>query len=207
MIAIEKGKPFQLPDGTVINPTEDPKDDGRIVRVAEQIADEKLDEVTADPISTEDLLPKRSLADLPANAERTNITMLVLAYTIWGLTREAIAILLGTDAQSIQAVKDTDTYHTLRQEMLEAIRYAETGSIHGLLAQHARVAAKRVISAISSKSEDAALIASKDILDRAGFRPTDRTEHIHKFEDELRIVMVSEEKLPTIDLKRIHNAS
>jgi hypothetical protein len=62
---------------------------------------------------------------------------------------------------------------------------------------------------MNGKDGDRSLAAAKDILDRSGFRPSDRVEHVHKFEDELRIVYVKEQTMPMIELnlKEISNGN
>lgn|SRR5690606_18110460 len=205
---IVKGQPIKLPDGTLLLPSHNEKG-SKIVSASEvkQIELEKevtqeLQEVLRDPIDNEFTETyKRTLADVETDYARMNIVMLVLAYTTWGLDEYAISQILSVRQEQIEGIKGSDIYIRTRQELIDALRYAETASVHGYLASKAQAAAKAVATLLTNPSADTRLAAAKDILDRSGFRPADRVEHVHKFEDELRIRYVSDDvSTPTIDL-------
>lgn len=205
---IVKGQPIKLPDGTLLLPSRNEKG-SKIVSASEvkQIELEKevtqeLQEVLRDPIDNQFTETyKRTLADVETDYARMNIVMLVLAYTTWGLDEYAISQILSVRQEQIEGIKESDIYTRTRQELIDALRYAETASVHGYLASKAQVAAKAIATLLTNPSADTRLAAAKDILDRSGFRPADRVEHVHKFEDELRIRYVSDDvSTPTIDL-------
>lgn len=205
---IVKGQPIKLPDGTLLLPSRNEKG-SKIVSASEvkQIELEKevtqeLQEVLRDPIDNQFTETyKRTLADVETDYARMNIVMLVLAYTTWGLDEYAISQILSVRQEQIEGIKESDLYTRTRQELIDALRYAETASVHGYLASKAQAAAKAVATLLTNPSADTRLAAAKDILDRSGFRPADRVEHVHKFEDELRIRYVSDDvSTPTIDL-------
>jgi hypothetical protein len=207
MVDVKTGEPFTLPDGTVIHPGSGEK--GNANTIQRKLEIEETDEELVDDVFEGGLSFKRNLADLPQSPSRLNPLMLVLAYHLWGLDATAIAMLLDLQEEQVEAVMCDDMFIAMRKDILEAIRYAETGNIHGYLAQKSLRAARVVVKHMNSKDGDRSLAAAKDILDRSGFRPSDRVEHVHKFEDELRIVYVKEQQMPMIDLnlKEITNGN
>lgn len=207
-IDVKQGEPFTLPDGTTIHPGSGEKGNANtITRKIDPI--EESDEELAEDVFEGGLSFKRNLADLPAPQSRLNPLMLVLAYHMWGLDSTAIAMFLDLQEEQVEAVMCDDMFVAMRKDILEAIRYAEIGNIHGYLAQKSLRAARTVVKHMNSKDGDRSLAAAKDILDRSGFRPSDRVEHVHKFEDELRIVYVKEQTMPIINLnmKEITNGN
>lgn len=188
---IVKGEPLVLPNGTVINKTADGQTS---IKTAQEQADEaELEEIMTDVFDEDEMEEpiqtyQRTLADIPRDVSAMKPIMLILAYSMWGLPADALARHLDLPVEQIEHLMNTDLYVRMRKEMLESIRYAEASSIHGYLSAKALAAAKSIVKKITSKSEDVSLAAAKDVLDRTGYRPADRTEHVHRFEDELRIV-------------------
>lgn len=188
---IKKGQPLVLPDGTII----DKDGDGKTVikTKAQQELEAEVEELTTDPFEDENVNTfVRTLADFNVSKAQLNPVMLILAYSVWGLDENAIARYLDIDLEQVRSVRRSDLYRDTRKEMLEAIAYAEQSSIHGYLTRKAKKAAITVANAMSNGKPDTKLKAAQDILDRSGFRPVDRVEHSHRFEDELRIVHLKE---------------
>ena len=195
---IKEGEPLVLPSGTIVHQ----EHNGTTTLETKEQQEERarIDETLHDPFTTEVETFQRTLAEVDVAAKQFNPVMLVLAYSMWGLEPYAIARYLELPEEQVDAIMDSDLYNKTRKEMLEAIRYAEASSIHGYLTQKARAAALVVASNLSNKKADIAMAAAKDVLDRAGFRPADRVEHSHKFEDELRIVHLREAEEVNIDV-------
>lgn len=196
---IVKGEPLVLPSGTKVEKTAD----GKInVETKKQREDKALmDEILTDPFMDENVETfQRTLADINVTREQFNPVMLILSYTMWGLDNNAIARFLNLTEEQVETITQSDLFMETRKEILESIRYAEASSIHGYLSEKARAAAKVMVSALSSKKEENSMAAAKDILDRSGFRPVDKVEHSHKFDDELRIVHLNEAKTINIDV-------
>jgi len=213
-VKVEVGQPITLPDGTEIHPGNGERGKANIIRVKE-VDEPEFDEETGEIFEDIDdpfkdgLTFKRTLADLPANARKTNPLMLVLAYNMWGLDATSISMLLNITDDEVNTIMCDDLFVALRKDILESIRYSEMGSIHGYLTENSLKAARTIVKHMRSKDGDRSLTAAKDVLDRSGFRPSDRVEHVHKFEDELRIVYVKEQTMPTIELnfKEISNGN
>lgn len=193
----KKGDPLVLPNGTVILGSDEGLPEVKTVET--QQAETEIDDVLDDPFS-DGAVFQRNLADVRADVKQFNPVMLILGYSMWGLDEHAIARYLSLTMEQVKEVMSSELFTETRKELLEAIRYAENSSIHGYLSQKARKAAVVTAAALKSKSIDVQLAAAKDILDRAGFRPADRTEHVHRFEDELRITYVEEKAPPIIDV-------
>ena len=198
---IQKGQAFTLPDGTKVLPEPD-SSGSKVLSAGELETQAELEAIVEEPFdNTYGETYKRTLADVNADPKRMNATMLVVSFTMWGLDTYATASMLGTTIEAIEGVQATELYTELHTQMVEAVRYAETSSIHGFLAQKAMDAARVVGTMLRDKDGDRRLSAAKDILDRSGFRPVDRVEHSHKFDDELRIVHIQEQAIPTIDIE------
>jgi hypothetical protein len=196
---IEAGKIFELPDGTKISPRMDGPPD--VKSKEEQDIEEELDDVLEDPFASRGTAFIRTLADIKAEYSEFKTVMLVLSINMWGLDVYGIARVLNRDVTEIQSVMDTALFGQLRKEIVEAIRYAETGSIMGYLESKSYGAAVVIAKGMKSKSEDTRITSAKDILDRTGFRPVDRTEHVHRFEDDMRIVYVEERPVTPIEIE------
>jgi hypothetical protein len=200
---IIKGEPLHLPCGGVVFPERDEATGYTKYQSTEQtqvIAE--LEEALQDPYSDEHAEKyHRTLADLPVtDAKNIKATMLVLSLTVWGLNTHAIARFLELEPEAIEYIQNSDMFVKFREEMFEAIRFAEESTIHGYLASKARDAAVIIGAQLKSPDQDRAIKVAQDILDRTGFRPADRVEHAHTFEDELRIVTIAEKPIKEIDL-------
>lgn len=204
---IVKGEPLKLPDGTIILPEADASG-SKVVDVAtqqenaahEQITRE-LDEVLDADNVAEVSATKRTLADINVPFQQMNVYMLVAAYATWGLDDFAISRVLNVDIERVAATRESDTCARLRRDLVEAMRHAEEASVHGYLSAKSQAAARVVVNTLTAPNGDLRLAAAKDILDRSGFRPADRVEHVMRFEDELRIRYIQEDAIiPTIDI-------
>lgn len=205
---IVKGQPLTLPDGTILLP-EANASGSKVVSKADQEqeaareqVERELGDLLSDPVNNEfGELYKRTLADIDVDFARMNVVMLVVSYTLWGLDSYAISRVLNVSTGQVDALKMSDHYTRVQKEMIEAMRYAEAATVHGYLNSKSHAAARVVAASLTNPSGDLRLAAAKDILDRAGFRPVDRVEHTHRFEDELRIRYVQDDTaVPTIDL-------
>lgn len=197
---IEKGKPFKLLDGSIVLPQ--PNDAGDIVvselslkvgREIKSALDNPFDNMYSEPI-------RRTMNDIQTDHKTSNITMLILSYAMWGLDNLAISRLLNISIDDVVYVQGSRIYTDYQEQMIESIRYAENSSVHGYISQNAQLAAQTIVGALGAKNIDTRMTAAKDILDRGGFRPADRVEHVHKADDDIRIVMVKERDTPRIDI-------
>ena len=198
---IKKGDDLILPCGGVIL-AEPNKHGERVISAQRKEIEKEIDAALEDPFSDVHAAHyHRSLADLPtAEPAAIKTTFIVLSMSLWGLNEHAISRYLNVDIEQIRYIIESEMYEQFRVEMLEAIRFSEESVIHGYLASKARDAAVVIASQIDGADKNRALKAAQDILDRTGFRPVDRTEHVHTFDDDLRIVQVAEKPVKEIDL-------
>lgn len=196
---IEKGQPLTLPDGTIIENAGDGSET-TITTKEEIVADAEVADVAAFAFNEEGNRFQRTLADISVPFEEMNPTMLVLAYSMWGLDEHAIGRVLGKTGKDIAEFQLTNLYIETRDQLVEALRYAETNSIHGYLAQQSGKAVSAVVRAMNGTDGDRQLRAAQDLLDRGGFRPADRVEHIHRFEDDLKIVYIKKDERNPIEI-------
>lgn len=198
--SIEKGKPLVLPNGTKIDKDEDGRTTVQTKKEQEDVVE--MEEIMRDVFLDDNVETfQRTLADINVPKSEFNPVMIVLSYAMWGLDEHAISRFLEIDVDAVRSIQQSELYTKTRGEMLEAIRYAESATIHGYLTQKARAAASTLVSNMAAKKPEVALAAANSVLDRAGFRPVDRVEHTMKFEDELRIVHIQKDKTPTIDVE------
>lgn len=205
-MTVEKGKPLQLRNGAVVLPSE--KDGSKVVSkdsidadTEQKIIEAELEELLNKPYDNKHSNNvRRSLADVPTDLKRMNVFMLLVSYKMWGLDTFAISKLLSVSVEQVEAMQQHEVVLQLEQELIDGFRHAEASTVHGYIASRTMAAATVIASSLKSRSEDNRIAAAKDILDRGGFRPADKIEHTHKFEDELRIRYVRETEIPTLDL-------
>lgn len=144
------------------------------------------------------------LADLPSPPQQMNVISVVVLYSLVGLSNEEIAIALNLTVDQIGRIKMCGPYSEMLDATTKAILDNDTDNVRQMFAQHARHAAKNVLSLMSSEDEKISLKAAQDILDRAGHRPADVMEHRISVEGGLRIEYVEKKnnETPVIDLTK-----
>src|SRR5687768_4424288 len=163
---IVKGQPLTLPDGTVVLPDVDPDTGSKVVTKEELEAEAEIKDALDEPMDNDyTQLYQRTLADVSVEHQRMNAIMLMVGYTMWGLNIHAIARLMNVDAETVERIQDIDLFQETKTQLIEAIRYAETATVHGYLASQAHKAARVVAATLANPSGDLKLAAAKDILD------------------------------------------
>lgn len=187
-----------LADGTVINMrTGRPVRNGNVAPgyVAVPTSAEAVREVTR---------VRRRLADLPEVPERLNIVSCIAAYYMFGLDDYEIAHALGITEAQVGRIKTTEAFGKLIEAITSSVTDGAADDVRALIEQKAHDAAGRIITLMDSDDDKVAVVAAKDILDRAGHRPADVIEHRHKVEGGLTIEYVKRDRndeLPVIDLQ------
>lgn len=146
---------------------------------------------------------RRKVADLPAPPKELNAVLLVVSYYFIGLDDEEIALALNLTVSQVANIKMTQAFDEMVKNITENI--AETGmeDVRSLLQTNAKKAATRIVGLVSHPNAEYAMSASKDVLDRAGFRPADVVEHRTKHESSLRIEVIKRDetqRTPIIDI-------
>jgi hypothetical protein len=148
---------------------------------------------------------RKKVADLPALPDSMTPIAVVLAYSLFGLDDDEIAIATKLSVKQIINIKMQPAYETMFENVVQQVMHAETDNVRNMFIQNSKKAAKRLMQlAEDSDSAMVSLMAVKDVLDRAGHRPADIVvENRQKTENELRIVFVKKDdspQVPVIDI-------
>lgn len=188
-------EPLVLADGTVINP------DGSVRKpnVAKQ---PKVVEIPSNRQAVEIVTKtRRKLTDLPSEPKAMNGIAAVVTYTLFGLTNEEIAIALSIPEEQVARIKEQGIYDQLRRDVIASIMEAETLNVRDIFTSNAQAAARKIVDALHE--DETSFVAAKEILDRAGHRPADMVEHIHRLDGSLRIEVIKKSNnanIPVIEL-------
>ena len=176
----EPGTPLKLADGTEIDPTT-----GKVVGAEPFVKIPNNRELRHDYA-----MVQRRLVDLPLPATKMNGLSIVLTYKMIGLSDGEIAVATGLTEAQIGQLVISDAFGELRQMVLENIHAMDADMIRTAMKENATMGVQRIGQLINSEDEAIALSASKDALDRDGYRPADVVEHRHKMEGGLVIEVI-----------------
>jgi len=183
-----------LADGTVLS-----KSNGLpIPQESEYVEIPSHTEIQRDIVVT-----KKRLMDLPLPPDKMNVISVVLMYSVMGIDEHDIAITLKVDEDVIRNIKMSDVYSTIKQELIDGLVENDLENVRTMFIDHSVGAARKMVEHMYSSNEATSMSAAKDILDRAGHRPTDIVEHRHKMEGGLTIRYVDktgDKDIPTIDI-------
>lgn len=146
---------------------------------------------------------RKRLADLPEVPEKMNIIAVVAAYYMFGLNEYETALAIGCTERQVANIRMTEAFTTLVEAMTTNIVESQQEDVRTLIAGQARNAVNVMVGAMRSENEQVAVVAAKDILDRAGHRPADVVEHRHRVEGGLTIEYVKkggDDSMPLLDL-------
>lgn len=150
---------------------------------------------------------RRKLSDLPALPENMNVIGVILSYSLFGLAEDEIAIATNLPLDQVTRIKMMPEYNEMLEAVQNQVLRSEVSNVKNFISAHAHKAAHKMLEHIDSENEMTSLMASKDILDRAGHRPADHIiEQRMKSESDLTIKFVKEDRsqpMPVIDLKPI----
>jgi hypothetical protein len=143
----------------------------------------------------------RFLADLPGDVNSTRAIAVICGLTLFGLNDREISIVCSTDMDKITAIKQSERFQDFSTGIIDNVMRAQSDNVRAMFVTNAKTAAEHIISGLQSKEQGIRYMASKEVLDRGGFRPIDVVEHRVKHENELKIVHIrgDAEKQVTID--------
>lgn len=184
-----------LADGTVIDKTS-----GSVINTEPEV----FVEVPSNTQIQRDIVSaKKRLHDLPLPTQQMNTVSVILVYTLMGVDEADIATVLHVDEQVVRSIKMSDVYTKVKQEFIDGIISNDEDNVRSMFADASKIAAKRMVEMVNSDSDAVAMAASKDVLDRAGHRPSDVIEHRMKVEGGLVIEVVEKtasNNIPIIDV-------
>ena len=146
---------------------------------------------------------RKELSELPAPPNQMNALSTILSYQLFGLVPSDIAIATGITEQQVRTIQESDVYKELSSTIVDNIMAQDADEIRGLVQQQSRMALNNVVQLMYSETDQVALAASKDILDRAGHRPVDVIQHKYSMEGGLTIEIIKKDDTiqhPTIDI-------
>lgn len=188
----EPGTPLKLADGTEIDPAT-----GKVVGAEPFVKVPSTRELRENYA-----IIQRRLIDLPLPPQKMNGISIILTYKMIGLSDNEIALATGIKEEQVGQIVISDAFAELRQMVLENISAMDADTIRTSMKDNALMGVQRLGQLINSEDETIALSASKDALDRDGYRPADVVEHRHKMEGGLTIEVIRRDhskEAPVID--------
>jgi hypothetical protein len=184
-----------LADGTKIN-----KSTGGVVgEVAEkpELLDEGSPELASEEVDKEEIVAikeripvNRYLNDLPGDVGSTRAIAVIAGLTLFGLSDREMSYICNTDVDKIGAIKKSQRYEDFSSGIIDNVMRAQGDNVRAMFVNNAKNAAENIIAGLKSKIPEVRQMASKEVLDRGGFRPVDVVEHRIKHENELKIVHI-----------------
>jgi len=189
--------PLQLADGRVVFPN------GRIARPNEAEPEDIVRDETPDPVRLV-TSKRRKASELLEQPRVMNAISVVMAYSLFGIEDTEIAELTNLDEVQIVKLRKSDAYTSMYDGVVANVMDAESRHVRGLFQKHARTAAGVLIDTLHNGTRPERFTVARDLLDRAGHRPSDVVEHRHSMDGGLTIEIVrkdSEKSAPTIDME------
>lgn len=185
-----------LADGTKID-----KGSGSVIG-DEAEKPELLDANTPESVATEEVdkeeiveikkrIPvNRYLNDLPGDINSTRAIAVIAGLTLFGLSEREMSYICNTDAEKIDAIKKSQRYEDFSSGIIDNVMRAQGDNVRAMFVNNAKNAAENIIAGLKSKIPEVRQMASREVLDRGGFRPIDVVEHRVRHENELKIVHI-----------------
>lgn len=151
--------PLVLADGTIIDPST-----GAPLQVPSAFVE------IPNAVHAQEIVgrTRRRVVDLPEPPKTMNAIGVVLMYTMYGLSRQEIAIATSLTVEQITNIRTLTAYRELESEIVENILCVDAENVKALLSKASHNAATRLTKLIDSTDETIQLSASKDVLSRTG---------------------------------------
>ena len=134
---------------------------------------------------------RRILKELPAAPNVISGIGAVFMFTMMGVGDREIADTLGTTVEHINELRSHPAYGECFENILAEFINANSTLITSRIASYAQTAVETIGTlASTAKKEETRIVASKDILDRAGVRPKDQEHRASMSVNDLRIIIV-----------------
>lgn len=189
-------EPLRLADGKLVYP------DGKVVDPNKPQQKRFIQVPTNQEAQALIVATRRKISDLPDIPKVTNPVSVVISYTLFGLSDEEIALATNLTTSQITNIKSSAVYKSMHADIVNSILSAEADTVRDIFVQKSRRAALNITDGLDSDNPAERLLASKEVLDRAGFRPADIVEHRHNISGGLAIEIIKkvEDNSPLIDL-------
>lgn len=205
--SVEGGRRTPRPPSTSLARPGDPLvlGNGKLVNDPKSRKDENYD--IKDHLKPETFRPqkRRGVKELPSTINMMNGIAAVFMYTLYGLTDREIADALHITPDDVLEVRKhpayTESFEVIYQEFLSANSDLLTSRIAA--ASHSAFGQVVALSQ-GAENELVQLKASTDILDRSGARPQDTASRKAVGQNDLRIVIIDNERSVEVDVAFNH---
>ena len=189
-------EPLRLADGKLVYP------DGKVVDPNKPQQKRFIQVPTNQEAQALIVATRRKISDLPDIPKVTNPVSVVISYTLFGLSDEEIALATNLTTNQITNIKLSAVYKSMHADIINSVLSAEADTVRDIFVQKSRRAALNIADGLDSDNPAERLLASKEVLDRAGFRPADIVEHRHRIDGGLTIEVIKKDtnNSPIIDL-------
>lgn len=189
-------EPLRLADGKLVYP------DGKVVDPNKPQQKRFIQVPTNQEAQALVVATRRKISDLPDIPKVTNPISVVISYTLFGLSDEEIALATNLTTNQITNIKLSAVYKSMHADIINSVLSAEADTVRDIFVQKSRRAALNIADGLDSDNPAERLLASKEVLDRAGFRPADIVEHRHRIDGGLTIEVIKKDtnNSPLIDL-------
>lgn len=181
--------------------------DPLVRRVGNELVDDKGTRYVAVPSDSEAVRQiahtRRQLAELPDIPKNMSPIGVVVAYELFGLSDQDIAIATGLTVMQVRHIMDLEAYDAFKRSIVESIEKQEGDTVKAIFIEKAKTAAMGIVETMSSPDRKIAFDAKKEVLDRSGNTVKQISEHVHKEEATLNIVYVnasSPDQVPAVDV-------
>lgn len=179
------GDPLTAPNGELV--LEEDDDDG------DEFSSSHLPPPsTAVPFKEYRPIARRVISDLRASPQSVNVSLVVLGYTLLGISDGEISEATGLSQSELDLVREARIYSEAFENVMSELINANSEYIECRIAAHSGLALNNIAGiAAKSKNTGYKLAASRDLLDRAGHRPQDNANRQTSGMNELHIVITS----------------
>lgn len=185
------GDPIVAANGDIMMEEVDAYDD--------DVTDSDL-EAPRPPTEFKDYRPdvRRVTKDLRAPKDLVNAASVIFTYTMLGISDTEIQENTGISAEDLVKVRESRTYSEIFEAVMRSLINANSEYLEARIAAHTGMAATSIFKiASTSRNTGHRLAAAKDILDRGGHRPQDKSNGATAGLNELRIVITNSDEHDT----------
>lgn len=135
-------------------------------------------------------ITRRVLTDLRAPADMLNVTSVVLAYTLLGISDTEIMETTKINGEQIDFIRQSRIYSDMFENIMKELINANSEYIECRISAYSGMALGNIADiAAHTRNTGYRFAASKDLLDRAGHRPQDNASRQNSGMNELHIVI------------------
>jgi hypothetical protein len=137
-------------------------------------------------------IARRVMSELRAPSQAVNVSLVILGYTLLGISDAEICEATNLTGEQVSKVRDSRTYSDAFELIMRELISANSEYVECRLAAYSGMALNNVADiARTAKNRATKLAANKDLLDRAGHRPQDQATKQNSGMNELHIVITT----------------